>query len=251
MLSQAESVIRIQEDAGIGHTRTRHALSSVQAGPRPALTRARAGTRRAPKQTRTRAGREPARAQIGIPQASGGDCEASRAQVGIRQASSGDCEAIKDFLAGLSPRTRYLRFFTGAPTANTAALLRLAGDGENIDAVVATEAGTIIGHAMGADTTGPAGARVTEIGVAVTDTRQGQGVGTALTRELALRARARGATALAMDVLAENRQVMTMIADHWPTAHYDRSGPYVTIYAHLTRPGETPTTPPSAEGAAR
>jgi GNAT superfamily N-acetyltransferase len=167
---------------------------------------------------------------------------------GIRQASSGDCEAIRDFLAGLSPRSRYLRFFTGAPVANTAALRRLAGDGENIDAVVATEADTIIGHAMAADTTGPAGHRVTEIGVAVTDTRQGQGVGTALTRELALRARARGSTAFAMDVLAENRQVMTMIADHWPTAHYDRSGPYVTIYAGLTRPGEAAGAAGQAEG---
>src|ERR1700733_9803585 len=175
--------------------RTRHALSGVQARTRPELTGTRAGTWRAPKQTPTGAGREP-----------------TRAQIGIRQASNRDCEAIKDFLAGLSPRTKYLRFFTGAPIVNTAALRRLAGDGENIDAVVATEADKIIGHAMAADTTSPAGAQVTEIGVAVTDTRQGQGVGTALPRELALRARARGATALAMDVLAENRQVMTMIA---------------------------------------
>jgi predicted N-acetyltransferase YhbS len=159
----------------------------------------------------------------------------SAPRIGIRQACSGDREAIKEFLAGLSPRTRYLRFFTGAPTANTATLRRLAGEGENVDAVVATEGGAIVGHAMAADTTGPGGTRVTEIGVAVTDTRQGQGVGTALTRELAARARARGATALAMDVLAENRRVMAMIGAHWPTARYDRSGPYVTVYAGLGR----------------
>jgi GNAT superfamily N-acetyltransferase len=187
---------------------------------------------------------------IRIQQAAGIGCTPARHALGIRQASRGDCEAIKDFVVGLSPRTRYLRFFTGAPTVNTAALRRLTGDGENIDAVVATEAGTIIGHAMAADTTGPAGARVTEIGVAVTDTKQGQGVGTALTRELALRARARGATALAMDVLAENRQVMNMIAGHWPAAHYDRSGPYVTIYAGLTQPGQAPSAPQPAEGVA-
>jgi GNAT superfamily N-acetyltransferase len=157
----------------------------------------------------------------------------NRARIGIRQACSSDRDAIKEFLAGLSPRTRYLRFFTGAPTATGTALRRLTGEVENVDAVVATEAGAIVGHAMAADTTGPAGTRVTEIGVAVTDTRQGQGVGTALTRELAARAMARGATALAMDVLAENRRVMAIIGDHWPTAHYDRSGPYVTIYAGL------------------
>ena len=158
--------------------------------------------------------------------------------VGIRQAGRGDGEAIRAFLAGLSPRTRYLRFFTGAPGTTPAALRRLTGDGENIDAVVATVGGTIVGHAMAADTTGPAGTLVSEIGVAVTDTRQGQGVGTALTHALAARARARGASVIAMDVLAENRQVMAMIADHWPGAHYDRSGPYVTVYAGLERPRE-------------
>jgi GNAT superfamily N-acetyltransferase len=175
---------------------------------------------------------------------------AGGSRIGIRQACSGDREAIKEFLAGLSPRTRYLRFFTGAPTATAATLRRLTGDCENVDAVVATEAGMIIGHAMAADTTGPTGTRVSEIGVAVTDTRQGHGVGTALTRELAARARARGATALAMDVLAENRQVMAMIGDHWPAARYNRSGPYVTIYAGLARAGEEDGAPVLPEGAA-
>jgi GNAT superfamily N-acetyltransferase len=130
-----------------------------------------------------------------------------------------------------------MRFFTGAPTATAATLRSLTGETENVDAVVATEAGAIVGHAMAADTTGPAGTRVAEIGVAVTDSRQGQGVGRALTRELANRARGRGATAFAMDVLAENRRVMAMIGDHWPGAHYDRSGPYVTIYAGLAWTG--------------
>lgn len=154
-------------------------------------------------------------------------------RIGIRQAGSGDCDAIRAFLAGLSPQTRYLRFFTGAPAASTATVRRLAGDGENIDAVVATEAGAIIGHAIAADLTDASGAHITEIGVTVTDARQGQGVGSALTRELAARAEARGATAMAMDVLAENRQVLSMIAGHWPAARYDRSGPCITIHTSL------------------
>jgi GNAT superfamily N-acetyltransferase len=82
-----------------------------------------------------------------------------------------------------------------------------------------------------------AGAHIAEIGVAVTDTRQGRGVGSALTRELAARARARGATTVAMDVLAENRRVLSMIAGHWPAADYDRSGAYVTIAAPLPQRG--------------
>jgi ribosomal protein S18 acetylase RimI-like enzyme len=158
-------------------------------------------------------------------------------QIGIRQASRADCDAIGRFLAGLSPKTRYLRFFTGAPPMTDAMLRRLAGEGGNVDVVVATEDGTIIGHAMAAETAGPADDRVAEIGVAVTDTRQGRGVGTALTRELAARARARGTRTVSMDVLAENRRALAMIDRAWPAAHYDRSGPYVTIQASLARPG--------------
>ncbi len=154
----------------------------------------------------------------------------------IREAHSGDCDAIREFLAGLSPRTRYLRFFTGAPSVTAAMLRLLAGGGAGTDVVLATGAGAVIGHAMAADTTGSHGTRVTDIGVAVADAWQGQGVGSALTRALADRARDRGATALVMDVLAENQQVLAMIAHRWPGARYDGSGGYVTVHARL-RPG--------------
>jgi hypothetical protein len=44
-----------------------------------------------------------------------------------------------------------------------------------------------------------------------------------------------------MEVLAENRQVLTMISDHWPVASQERSGAYLTISARL-RP-EVPSWP--------
>lgn len=171
--------------------------------------------------------------------------------VGIRQASRADCDAIGRFLAGLSPKTLYLRFFTGAPPVTSATLRRLAGQGGHVDVVVATEDGAIIGHAMAAETAGAPGARVAEIGVAVTDTRQGRGVGTALTRELAARARARGTRTVSMDVLAENRRALAMIGRAWPAAHYERSGPYVTIQASLARPGDGPAGGPAADNDTR
>jgi hypothetical protein len=52
-------------------------------------------------------------------------------------------------------------------------------------------------------------------------------------RALAARARARGATTLVMDVLAENRRMLAMIARRWPDARHDRSGPYITVRARL------------------
>jgi GNAT superfamily N-acetyltransferase len=170
-------------------------------------------------------------------------------QIGIRQACSSDRDAIGDFLAGLSLRTRYRRFFAGVMPVTTAMLRRLAGGGmaggdtassdmggdDRIDALLATEDGAIIGHAMAADTRGPSGAQVTEIGVVVADARQGRGVGSALVRALADRAQARGATVIVMDVLAENREALAMITHHFPAARHDRSGPYVTIHISLPR----------------
>lgn len=151
----------------------------------------------------------------------------------MRQARGGDCEAIRVFLAGLSPRTRYLRFFTGAPSVTAAMLRLLAGGAPGTDVVVATAAGVIIGHAMAADAAGRHGTRVTDIGVAVADAWQGQGVGSALMSAVADAARARGSSTLVMDVLAENRQVLAMIAHRWPAAQYDTSGGYVTVHARL------------------
>ena len=156
----------------------------------------------------------------------------SRTQANIRQACYSDHAAIRDFVGGLSLRARYLRFFTGAVATSPVVLRILAGGGDHIDAIVAVENGTIIGHAMASDATGPGGT-VTEIGVVVTDACQGRGIGAALVRALTARAQGRGITAFTMEVLAENRQVLAMIADHWPTAKHDLSGAYATIQVPL------------------
>ena len=167
----------------------------------------------------------------------------------IRQARAGDGDAIRQFLAGLSPQSRYLRFFTGAPSLGSAALRLLTGTCPGADVVVAIEGGMVIGHAMAADTAGPRAGRVTEIGVVVTDARQHQGVGSALVRALAGRARSRGVSAITMDVLAENQAVLAMIARRWPDARYSGSGPYVTVHARLW-PAERLPAPAAGPAAA-
>jgi len=125
----------------------------------------------------------------------------------------------------------------------------LAGGSPRTDVLVATTGtGMIIGHAMAGDRTGPGGTLLTEIGVVVADAYRGQGVGSALVRQLVAQAETRGATAVVMEVLAENRQVLTMIADHWPVASQERSGAYVTFSARL-QPG-VPSWPDAEPGAA-
>jgi hypothetical protein len=129
----------------------------------------------------------------------------------------------------------------------------LAGGSPRTDVLVATTGdGMIIGHAMAGDRAGPGGTLLTEIGVVVADDYRGQGLGSALVRQLVARAEVRGATAVVMEVLAENRQVLTMISDHWPVAIQERSGAYITFSARLqpevpSRPGPEPGAEPRPE----
>jgi GNAT superfamily N-acetyltransferase len=162
-------------------------------------------------------------------QAVGG--QAVGAAVSIRRARAADLAVLSDFFAGLSARTRYLRFFGGLTV--TSAMLRLMCDGGHADSVVATLDGAIIGHAMATDQAGQHGTTMTEIGVVVADAWQGQGVGSALARALIAGAQARGAAILAMDVLAGNQRVLAMIAGHWPSARIDHSADCVTIHARI------------------
>ena len=155
-----------------------------------------------------------------------------RAAAAIRTADPEDLAALGDFFAGLSARTRYLRFF-GPVTPGPALLRQLCGLPGTIDAVVAVRGGVIVGHAMAADRTGPRGARVADIGVVVADAWQGRGLGAALMRALVTRARARGVTLLEMDVLDGNRQVIDMIASHWPAARVERSSDSIHIRVGL------------------
>ena len=115
---------------------------------------------------------------------------------------------------------------------------RLAGGG--VDAVIALADGSIVGHAMAADehdfSEQPArgahmhrGEQRSEVGVVVTDSWQGRGVGSALMQALVARAESRGVTCLAMDVLHGNHQVLAMIAAHWPMSRSSRSCECLTI----------------------
>jgi GNAT superfamily N-acetyltransferase len=178
--------------------------------------------------------------------------------VRVRPVGEGDAEALGEFVGGLSLRTRYLRFFAGVPRVTPAMLRRMSGTGlpggDLVDALVVTEAGAIIGHGMATDTRDSAGTAITEIGVVVADRWQGHGVGSALTRALAARAQARGATGLMMDVLAENRQMLALISKHLPAARSWQAGPYVTVHVPLPltqeeQPGESAVRPHRAHDA--
>jgi GNAT superfamily N-acetyltransferase len=200
----------------------------------------------------------------------------ARGAATIRPPDTGDLAALGGFFAGLSMRSRVQRFF--APVRLSPAMIRracgLGADGPaggtghagpdrpsrsgGTDAVVATVGGVIIGHGMAVDRPAdrsagrpaPLEGRVTEIGVVVADAWQGQGVGSALVRALISRAQARGVTSLVMDVLPDNRQMLAMIATHWPAARSWRRADCVTFQAALI-PEQRAVPPPAAALAGR
>jgi len=149
----------------------------------------------------------------------------------IRRARPTDLAALGEFFAGLSPRTRYLRFFA-AITPTESMLRRLAG-GAGADALVATNGGVIIGHAMAVDRAGPGRGSTADVGIVVADAWQGQGIGSALLRALIGRAQARGVAWLTMDVQHGNTLMRGIIDRRWATPRPDYSSDCLTFRVPL------------------
>ncbi len=128
----------------------------------------------------------------------------------IRAAGDQDVAAITSFISGLSLRTRYLRFFTGAGPSS--AVIRLLAGGTGADVLVATCDGVVVGHAIAVEVEDPGSPVLADVGVVVADAWQGRGVGSALLRTLVTRAGGRGAAGITMSVLPENRRVLANLA---------------------------------------
>jgi len=156
--------------------------------------------------------------------------------VQIRAASAGDCEAITSFIAGLSLRARLLRFFTPASPPTSTVLRRMCGAAPGTDVLVATAGSAVIGHAMAVDGLGPDGRPAADLGLVVADRWQNRGLGSELLRRVTERAAGRGVRAAVMDVLPENRQMLSMISRRWADAGYEFSAGSVVVRVSLAAP---------------
>ncbi|MEV4454198.1 GNAT family N-acetyltransferase [Microbispora sp. NPDC049633] len=155
-----------------------------------------------------------------------------RPAVDIRAACPDDDEErVRLFLRGLSRATLTNRFFVG-PGRPSASLVRaMVARDDRRDALLALHGDAVIGHAM-SHLSGGGGAEA-EIAVVVDDRWQNLGVGSRLVRTLLRRASVRGAVAVGMDVMTENRRVLAMVRRTWPSATIVTDGPYVEIKARL------------------
>lgn len=166
--------------------------------------------------------------------------------VEIRPARADDEERVRRFLTGLSPRTQTLRFFTGVNRPSASLVRALLVMDERRDVLLAVRGEVVVGHAMsfkGEQTD-------IEIALVVADEWQGRGVGSRLARRLLHRASAAGARTLGMDVLGDNRKVLSMVRRAWPAATMKAScgAVEVTTTVDLDGPGTADPEPGSRAG---
>jgi GNAT superfamily N-acetyltransferase len=145
-----------------------------------------------------------------------------------------DAARISDFVCGLSPEARYLRFFASvAPPSSS--LLRALSGGTGADVLLVTDGtGAVIAHGMAADAS-PGDRLTSNIGLVVTDRWQQHGLGGLLLSTLVGRAARRGVCSLVLDVLPDNRKMLGIISRRWPDARWERTPDALTIRPAITR----------------
>ena len=134
-----------------------------------------------------------------------------------------DADAIVAFHGGLSPRTRYFRYFSAYPTIPQRDLYRFA----NVDHDRRVAFGMWQGDRLVAvgRYEGEQGSTSAEVAFVVADDQQGRGIGSILLEHLAAAGRERGMTRFTALVLAENRAMLRVFIDagYSPDRHFDGS----------------------------
>lgn len=152
----------------------------------------------------------------------------------LRQArQEDDAVRISNFICGLSPDARYLRFFASVAPPSSGLLRALCG-GTGADVLLVTDAsGAVIAHGMAADTRVGDGL-ASNIGLVVTDRWQEQGLGGLLLSTLVGRAARRGVRSLVLDVLPDNARMLGIINRRWPDAPRERTSDAIIIRPAIT-----------------
>ena len=173
-------------------------------------------------------------------------------QIVIRPIRPEDRSELAAGMQRLSQESRYRRFLTPASELSAAQLSYLTEvDHSDHEALVALQPET--GHGIGVArfVRSPEDRELAEVAVAVADSWQGRGVGTALLGRLAERARAEGVGRFTAVVLAENRPMLELI-DAIGEAHVvDRDQGSVAIEVDLPPEGIGATLREALRAAAR
>ncbi|HEY4428101.1 MAG TPA: GNAT family N-acetyltransferase [Solirubrobacteraceae bacterium] len=124
----------------------------------------------------------------------------------VRQLRAEDRQLYSDAVAGLSPRSRYLRFAAPVPRISESLLdqmMDLDGDRQVAYAALVPDGSAIVGVARFVRM--PGDPRAAEVAIAVADAWQGRGIGSLLLATVIERAGRSGLSCLKATTLSENR----------------------------------------------
>jgi GNAT superfamily N-acetyltransferase len=155
----------------------------------------------------------------------------------VRPIEPGDKDAVAGAFDRLSADSRYMRFLTAIDELGPAELAYLTEvDHHDHEALIAFDAQTGdavgVGRFVRTDATPSAEAAVTVI-----DDWQGRGLGTALCNLIAERAREEGITRFTALLLAENRQMLDVLASLGPAEVISRDAGTIDVAVEIPEAG--------------
>ena len=152
----------------------------------------------------------------------------------IRPVVAADTDAMVASFERLSLPSRRSRFFTGVQRLSQTHLAYLTQlDHHNHEAIAAATAATREGIGVARFVRSRERPEHAEIAIAIADSWQGRGLGSALLRRLVQRAREEGITRFTADVMADNRAMLALIRKLGPTEVVHQDGPIVTVGVDL------------------
>ena len=124
-------------------------------------------------------------------------------------------QPVREFYDHLSPRTRYLRFFSPMPVLPDSVLNLIAcGDDQQHLTLLAQVPGERASEIVAVGNIGPSDDGAAELALVVRDDYQRQGIGTALASNILSAAEARGVDRFVAFVLWENVTVIRKLLAH-------------------------------------
>ena len=156
----------------------------------------------------------------------------------VRPVRATDKEAIRGAFEHLSPESRYSRFLGLAESLSDAQLRYFTEiDHHDHEALIAHDPDSRDGIAVARYVRLEADPRIAEAAVVVDDDWQGRGLGTALCRLLAERAREEGVERFDATLLAGNHRMLHLIDSLGPSRVVGRDGPTITVEVDLPADG--------------
>ena len=158
--------------------------------------------------------------------------------VRVRPAGPHDAQAVERLLlSGLSDRSRWLRYFSGAPNIDKAVQWATEVDDDRRYGLVATSGGDgrVIGH-IGFERE-PDRPERAEVAMEVADAMQDKGLGTILLGQITEAARELGVQVLGAEVLPQNHQMIKVFRDcGFPVKTHTVPGALLIEVPHLPVP---------------